>query len=279
MNRIIFFLVLLAGIVVAIPRAGAQMMDVMTYNIKYDNPDAGMNAWDARKEQVVSQILFYEPAVFGIQEGLHHQVSYLKEQLPGYDYIGVGRDDGHTAGEYSAIFYNSRLLEVVRHHTFWLSDTPEQPSVGWDAAMERICTRALLKNKKSDKPFWIFNTHFDHVGEKARLQSARLILDKIRELNTGGVPVVLMGDLNAGPSDPPIRAISAEMKDSRLATRTPAFGPEGTYNGFHFNRPVTRRIDYIFVDGVQVLKYGVLSDPEDLHYPSDHFPVLARIKF
>ena len=278
MNRISFLSVLLAGIFAAISPSEAQFMDLMTYNIKYDNPDDGQDSWDARKDRVVGQLRFYHPAVFGIQEGLNHQVNYLQQKLPGYDYVGVGRDDGKTAGEYSALFYDRSVFKRIRHNTFWLSNTPGNPSVGWDAALERICTLALLEHRASKKRLWVFNTHFDHVGEKARYRSAKLILEKIRTLNKEGFPVVLMGDLNAEPKDPPIQAISRHMDDARVVSRDPAFGPEGTYNGFDFNRPVTRRIDYIFVKGVDVLKYAVLSDPEDLHYPSDHFPVLARIQ-
>jgi endonuclease/exonuclease/phosphatase family metal-dependent hydrolase len=254
-------------------------MNVMTYNIRFDNPDDQNDSWDRRKDLILEQLLFYEPAVFGIQEGMHHQVQYLDDSLPGYEYVGVGRDDGRTGGEYSAVYYNHRLFTRVKDHTFWLSETPGEPSVGWDAAMERICTCVLLRDKKSGKQLWVFNTHFDHVGEKARRNSARLILDKINELNVDNHPVVLMGDLNAQPDDQPIQRIGSRMQDTRMISQTRPFGPEGTYNGFRFDEPVKRRIDYVFVDGLKVLKYGVLSDPENLQYPSDHFPVMARVKF
>ena len=256
-----------------------QDMNVMTYNIRFDNPDDENDSWDRRKVLILEQLLFYEPAVFGIQEGMHHQVEYLDDSLPGYDYAGVARDDGKTGGEYSAVYYNLSLFTRVKDHTFWLSETPGEPSVGWDAAMERICTCVLLRHKKSGQQVWVFNTHFDHVGEQARRNSARLILDKINELNTGNHPVVLMGDLNAQPDDQPIQRIGSRMQDARLVTEIRPFGPEGTYNGFQFDEPVERRIDYIFVDSLKVIKYGVLSDPENLQYPSDHFPVIARVKF
>lgn len=228
---------------------------------------------------ILEQLLFYEPVVFGIQEGMHHQVQYLDDSLPGYDYAGVGRDDGQTGGEYSAIYYDRSLFTLLKDHTFWLSETPGEPSVGWDAALERICTGVLLRHKKSRRQVWVFNTHFDHVGEQARRNSARLVVEKIEELNDGSHPVVLMGDFNLEPDEKPIQLIAARLKDARQVTEIRPFGPEGTYNGFQFNEPVTRRIDYIFVDGLDVIKYGVLSDPENLQYPSDHFPVMARVKF
>lgn len=256
----------------------AQHVKVMTYNIRFDNPQDGADAWENRKQQVAEQLMFYEPAVFGIQEGLHHQVQYLNESLPPYQYEGVGRDDGKTGGEYSAIFYDNRRFSLLKANTFWLSKTPQEPSVGWDAAMERICTYVLLEDREHQQPIWFFNTHFDHVGEQSRYQSAQLILKKIDELNPNGYPVVLMGDLNAEPGDAPIDTLSERMQDAFSVTEKPAFGPTGTYNGFHFDRPVERRIDYIFVRGAAVVRYGVLSDPEDMHYPSDHFPVMAEIR-
>ena len=275
-SRILLSVMLLS--LMAITMVQAQHVKVMTYNIRFDNPQDGANAWDARKEHVAEQLMFYQPAVFGIQEGLHHQVEYLDEALPPYQYEGVGRDDGKTGGEYSAIFYDNRRFSLLRSNTFWLSDTPEEPSVGWDAAMERICTYVLLEDREHQQPLWVFNTHFDHVGEQARYQSAQLILKKIDAVNKNGYPVVLMGDLNAEPGDPPIDTLNDRMEDAYEVTEKPPFGPEGTYNGFHFDRPVKRRIDYIFVRGAAVARYGVLSDPENLHYPSDHFPVMAEIR-
>lgn len=275
-SKTVLFVMMLS--LMAITMVQAQHVKVMTYNIRFDNPQEGSNAWDARKEKVAEQLMFYQPAVFGIQEGLHHQVKYLDQALPPYQYEGVGRDDGKTGGEYSAIFYDNRRFSLLRSNTFWLSDTPEEPSVGWDAAMERICTYVLLEDREHQQPLWVFNTHFDHVGEQARYQSAQLILKKIDQVDKNGYPVVLMGDLNAEPGDPPIDTLNDRMKDAYDVTEKPPFGPEGTYNGFHFEEPVRRRIDYIFVRGAAVTRYGVLSDPENLHYPSDHFPVMAEIR-
>ncbi|MGM0529751.1 MAG: endonuclease/exonuclease/phosphatase family protein [Bacteroidota bacterium] len=255
-----------------------QNVNLITYNIRYDNPGDKDDSWDKRKEVITSQIIFYEPDVFGIQEGLAHQVEYLDDHLASYSYVGVGRDDGETEGEYSAVYYHHDKFTELDHGTFWLSDTPEQPSVGWDAAMERICTWVLLEHKESGKKLRVFNTHFDHKGEQARANSARLIIRKIEEISKKGETIALMGDLNALPDQEPIEVIDEKLKDARVASQTQPFGPEGTYNGFNYTEPAKRRIDYIFVKETEVLKYGVLNDPVNLHFPSDHFPVYAEVR-
>jgi len=257
----------------------AQSIKVITYNIRYDNPNDGENWWEVRKEYLAKQVKFHEPDIMGIQEGLSRQVNYLDSSLVSYSYVGVGRDDGKTKGEYSAIFYKTEKFEVVDQSTFWLSKTPSKPTVGWDASMERICTYALLKEIQTGKSLWVFNTHFDHIGQVARDSSARLIVKKIRNLNAVNYPVVVMGDLNLEPSSKTIKYLSGEFNDARYESEGVVFGPEGTYNGFNFSQPVTRRIDYIFTDKekIKVNKYAVLSDSKDLKYPSDHLPVFVEI--
>lgn len=257
----------------------AQTYKIMTYNIRYDNPNDGENQWSKRKAFLSNQIAYNEPDVFGIQEGLHHQVKYLDSTLVNYKYIGIGRDDGQTKGEYSAIFYNTKMLKVIKKSTFWLSETPNKISVGWDASMERICTYALFKDISNNQHFWVFNTHFDHIGDKARLQSTKLIVKKVESLNKKGYPVVLMGDLNLKPESKPIKYLSSVLNDSKTISLTKPFGPTGTFNGFKFNKPVTNRIDYVFTSkkNIEVKKYAVLSDSKDCKYPSDHLAVLAEI--
>ena len=152
--------------------AGLRMM---SYNIRYNNPGDGVRAWDRRKEEVAALIRFYEPDVLGLQEVLHGQLLYLEEQLPEYGRVGVGRDDGKQAGEYSPVFYRKNQLELLNHGTFWLSETPDQPSVGWDASMERIATWGQFRRKNKGDTVWCVNTHFDHRGEQARQESAQLI--------------------------------------------------------------------------------------------------------
>ena len=251
---------------------------LITYNIRYDNPEDGENAWDKRKDEVIALLKFHKADVFGLQEALYKQVTYIEDQIPSFNRVGVGRDNGRASGEYSPIFYNSRKYQLKNHGWFWLSRTPENPSKGWDAALPRICTYVLLEDYDRHKSFWVFNTHFDHKGEKARLKSARLILNKINELNEKDHPVILMGDFNFTPDSKPYSRIDNVFYDSKLVTIEPAYGPEGTYNGFDFSSPLDQRIDYIFVKGkTSVLKYGVLSDSKDQRYPSDHLPVFVEI--
>ncbi|KAF2519251.1 endonuclease/exonuclease/phosphatase family protein [Flavobacterium salilacus subsp. salilacus] len=257
----------------------SQHIKVMSYNIRLDVESDGENRWDNRKEFLTQQVKFYEPDFMGVQEALPKQMIHLLLYFNNqYDAIGVGRDDGKYEGEYSAIFYNIKKYKVVQQSTFWLSETPDAPSMGWDAACKRICTYGLFEDLKTKQKIWVFNTHFDHVGTVARKESAQLILKKIKELNKQNYPFVLTGDFNLEPNSEPITTIKTELKDSKdLAKLT--FGPSGTFNGFEFNKPVTRRIDYIFTptEGVEVLKYAVLSDSEDCRYPSDHLPVYVEI--
>ena len=263
-----------------ISTAFSQTAKVITYNIRYNNAGDGINAWPNRKYQVTDLLRFHEADIIGLQEALYDQVTDISLQMPGFDQIGVGRDDGKAAGEYSPIFYNSRKYQLKDHGWFWLSETPNVPSMGWDAACKRICTYALLEDYDKRKSVWVFNTHFDHVGEEARINSAKLILQKIDSLNTKNDPVILMGDFNLTPDTKPIEQIETKLTDSKKITAQVPYGPEGTFNGFDFNSELKERIDYIFVKGkIGVKKYGVLTDSNDHRYPSDHLPVLVEIEF
>jgi len=256
----------------------SQELKIMSYNIKLDYPKEGKNSWTNRKSFMVNQIKFYEPAILGVQEALPNQMKDLDSLLTDYNFVGVGRDDGKDKGEYSAIFYKKSKLKVVQSSTFWLSQTPEKVSMGWDAVCNRVCTYALFQDKKTEEKFWVFNTHFDHVGKEARKKSAVLILEKIKSLNTKNYPVFLTGDFNMEPSHESVTRIKQTLKDAKEITELD-FGPEGTFNGFHFDQPVTRRIDYIFVsENVKVNKYAVLSDNWNMQYPSDHLPVFIEAK-
>jgi endonuclease/exonuclease/phosphatase family metal-dependent hydrolase len=250
---------------------------VLTYNIRYDNPGDGEDAWPKRRDFLAAQLRFHAPNIFGIQEGLHRQLEYLDEQLPAYARVGVGRDDGKQGGEYSALYFLKKRFGLLDSGTFWLSETPDTVSKGWDAALPRVCTFAHLHDSLSGKKLWVFNTHFDHIGKEARRRSAELILLKIKEKNTAGEPVVLMGDFNAEPNEAPIAVLTRDLRDARFVSEEPPFGPEGTFNAFNFHDPVKRRIDYIFLNekGLKVKKHAVLSDSRDCHYPSDHLPVMA----
>lgn len=265
----------LVVIVLAISSFGfAQDFSVMSYNIKLDYPKEGENSWTNRKPFLINQVKFYEPDVLGVQEAMPNQMKDMDSLLVKYSFVGVGRDDGKAQGEFSAIFYKTDKFKVLNSGTFWLSQTPDKVSMGWDAICNRVCTYVLLEDKDSGIKFWTFNTHFDHVGQEARKNSATLIIEKIKELNSDNSAVVLTGDFNMEPEHKSIKYIKTELKDSKEVAELD-FGPEGTFNGFHFNEPVTRRIDFAFVsENVEVSKYAVLSDNWNLKYPSDHLPVL-----
>ena len=256
----------------------SQTMEIMTYNIKYLNETDGENSWSKRKDNFTNQLKFYEPGIFGVQEAVLEQLQHIKKNLDGYEYLGEGRDGGEK-GEFSAIFFDTEKFENLKEGTFWLSETPAEPSKGWDAAYPRVCTYAKFRNLENQEEFWVFNTHFDHVGEEARKKSSRMILEKMVSINEEGLPAILMGDLNLEPQTEEVKFLSDKMEDSKAVAEL-VFGPEGTFNGYEFHEPVNRRIDYIFLSkgDFDVLKYAVLSDSKDLKYPSDHLPVFLELK-
>ncbi len=280
MMRRLFFVFSFAALSPTLAQAQSDLT-ALTYNIRYDNPGDGEDAWPKRRDFLVGQLRFHAPDIFGIQEGLHRQVEHLSEQLPAYTRVGVGRDDGKQSGEYSALFFQKKRFGLLASGTFWLSETPDTVSKGWDAALPRVCTFARLHDSLSGKKLWVFNTHFDHIGKEARRRSAELILLKIKEKNTAGEPVLLMGDFNAEPEEEPVAVLTRELQDARSVSTEPPFGPEGTFNAFNFYDPVRRRIDYIFLNekALKVRQYAVLSDSRDCHYPSDHLPVLTRLRW
>ncbi|MDT0643207.1 endonuclease/exonuclease/phosphatase family protein [Zunongwangia sp. F363] len=255
-------------------------MKVMTYNIKYANEDDGENSWSFRKEALTGLLKFFEPDIIGLQEALQEQLAYFQDNLKRYEYVGVARKDGKTEGEFSPVLYRSDKFEVLHSDTFWLSETPEKPSKGWDAAYPRICTYAIFKHKETGKKFCFFNTHFDHRGDEARKKSARLIYKKTEELNKENLPVILTGDLNLEPQAEGVQYLAEKFLDSREACKTESFGPEKTFNAYHLDDAPISRIDYIFIsrEGVEIEKYGVLNNSYDQKYPSDHFPVMVELQ-
>ena len=258
----------------------AQTMKIMTYNIRLSISSDGENAWPKRKDYFTDQLKFYSPDIMGIQEATPPQVTDIATALPGYNYLGIGRE-GVGKGESSNIFYRKDRFSVLESNTFWLSETPDTISKGWDAAYNRVCTYALFKDKKTKEKFWVFNTHLDHVGELARTKGLELIIQKMTALNTKNYPAMLMGDFNTEPNEPRIEELKKLMNDSREVSEQKPFGPSGTFNGFKHNEPVTRLIDYIFVSknkDIEVKKYAILSDSKDLKYPSDHLPVYIELE-
>lgn len=255
----------------------SQAVKAMTYNIKYDNTGDTINNWNFRKAKMVDLIQHYNPSFLGIQEGLHNQVNYLSTNLPMYNYIGVGRDDGKEKGEYCAIYYNNTNFKLINSNTFWLSTTPNKISVGWDASMERICTYGLFLHKKTKQYYWVFNAHFDHIGVEARKKSAKLIVEKIKSLNTKSYPVILMGDFNLVPTEEAITTITNYIPDSYTSSKTKPYGPKGTFNGFT-DRLLTNRIDYVFTKQLKVKSVLVIDDRLDNNkHISDHLPVLVTV--
>lgn len=255
----------------------AQDLSVMTYNIKLDYPKEGDNNWTNRKPFFINLIKFHKPDILGVQEAMPNQMKDMDSLLTQYNFVGVGRDDGKDEGEYSAIFYKQNRFNVLESSTFWLSQTPDKVSMGWDAVCNRICTYALFQNKITNQKIFVFNTHFDHVGEQARKESALLILKKIKEINTLNLPVILMGDFNLEAQSEGIESILKSYNDTHTIANI-SFGPTGTFNGFHFEKPVAIKIDFVFASkNITVLKSGILSDSKDCKYPSDHFPVYVEI--
>lgn len=259
---------------------------VMTFNLRYDNPGDGPNAWPHRKDMAASMIRFHRADLVGVQEALRRQLDDLQERLPAYAWVGVGRTDGKEAGEYSAILYRKDRFELLEDDTFWLSLTPEVPgSKAWDAALERIVTWAKFRDRQTGTVFFHFNTHFDHIGDTARAESAKLILHRIDSL-AGTAPVVLTGDFNATDDAAPYRILTGverdgvsapALRDAMHVSEHGHHGPTSTWNAFQAVEP-GQRIDYVFVgDGVRVLQHGALIDTWDGRFPSDHLPVLAEI--
>lgn len=263
----------------------AEPLRVMTFNIRYDNPGDGVNAWPNRKDWVASLIRFHGADAVGLQEALARQLGDLDARLPGWARVGVGRADGREAGEFSAILYRTDRLEVLESGTFWLSPTPEVAgSKGWDAAIERVATWARFRDRRTGCRVLHLNTHFDHMGEQARQQSARLIRLRLPTL-AGGLPVIVTGDFNSTPSSDAYRIFTrdtipgaiAPLADALTASRTPHYGPMSSWTEFKAIQP-GRRIDYVLVSaGVEVLSHGILPDSWDGRFPSDHLPVLASV--
>jgi endonuclease/exonuclease/phosphatase family metal-dependent hydrolase len=265
-------------------RTAASSIRVMTFNIRYDEPRDGVNAWPNRKALVASMIRFHHADLIGVQEALKHQMDELSALLQEYSWVGVGRADGKTGGEYSAIFYRKSRFKSLGSATFWLSETPNTPSTGWDAALPRIVTWIKLRDLTTGKTFFHFNTHFDHRGEKARTESARLLLNRINQLDRN-LPVVVTGDFNftadADGYSVLVGKESASSKsallDGRYVSEQGHYGPTSSFNDFKALVP-EKKIDYVFVKGnIRVLQHGVLSETWYGRFPSDHCPVLAEI--
>lgn len=284
----------------------AQQYTFGSFNLRYDNKGDSINAWPYRKDKVAALIRFYDYDCLGTQEGLHHMLTQLRDKLQVYDYVGIGRKDGKQKGEYAAIFYKKNKFSVLKSGTFWLSGTDlHHPNKGWDAVLPRICTWAAFKDKKTGTVFYYFNTHFDHVGIKARSESAKLITRQIKKI-AGGAPFVLTGDFNVDQHSASYKVMhnNGIMKDAyQTAPIKMAFN--GTINAFNPNAYTESRIDHVFLGGgFKASRYGVLTEtyrlkpkidaeraasdnfPGQVHQYksramllSDHFPILVKCSF
>jgi endonuclease/exonuclease/phosphatase family metal-dependent hydrolase len=271
----------------------AQEMLVGTYNIRNKNNGDSIRGevWGKRCQVICDQVKFMAPAIFGTQEVLHGQLQDLLHGLRNYSSIGVGRDDGKTGGEYAAIFYDKNRLRLLDHGDFWLNETPDRPALGWDAACVRICTWGHFRDRETEKEFFFLNLHMDHVGVKARSESAKLVMKFITEMTDGGKKLaVLTGDFNVPQTDElySLFTESGVLKDCYTAAQL-RFAENGTYNGFDYHFFTDERIDHIFVTpDTKVEAYAVLTDgrwQKDMNHRmsrrnlSDHYPIFARIRF
>ena len=273
-------LVLCASAVLA-PCAHAQGVRALTYNIRLDTAADGPNAWPHRRQAMASLISFYAPDVMGMQEVLAHQRQQLAEDLPDYVFVSFGRDDGAEAGESSPLAFRRVRFSLSESGVFWLSPTPESPSMGWDAAYRRIVTWARLTERGSGAHVLALSTHWDHVGRSARAHSGDMVRRWIAQNRRPCETVILLGDLNAHPDEASYRNLTSArgpLRDTIALSATPPFGPVGTFNGFDIARAEPGPIDYILVsDGVDVTRHGVITQHEGGRLPSDHSPVLADL--
>jgi endonuclease/exonuclease/phosphatase family metal-dependent hydrolase len=282
------FLLAIALILVVQSLSTAQTLKVMSYNLRLDTPDDGVNQWPKRVDKVVALITKYNPDIIGVQEALHHQLQDLMKKLPDYTYCGVGRDDGKEKGEYSAILFRNSRFGLLDTKTYWLSETMDLPgSKSWDAAITRIFTTARFFDRDTKKEFLMVNTHFDHIGKTARLMSSLIIKTYLAGMegganinNTGTrieIPMIVSGDFNSEPTEEPyLNMVNEQLKDFILYDSRPVASTAGTFCGFKVGGIPCKTIDFIFHTKEWIARnYQVITDNDGTYYPSDHLPVLV----
>ena len=257
-------------------------IDVMSFNIRYGLAKDGENHWDNRHHLVSETIKSHAPEIVGLQEALEFQLQQILEEIPSYASVGIAREADGT-GEYTAILYATERFELLEHDTFWLSDTPEKASSSWGNNLFRICTWALFRAKGIDKEFYVYNTHFDHRSEESRESSARFVAEHIASRERSMAPFLLLGDLNAGEDSVPIEILLAQTGKAQLVDTFRAVFPDandvGTF-GAWVGKSDGEKIDYVFADSsVDILDAAIVRDNLNGQYPSDHYPVTARIRF
>lgn len=253
-------------------QGGDDTIKVVSYNIRMSGSPAadGDNYWTNRKQASINMVNDERPDVMGIQEGCPDQIAFLDEHLPQYEHIGVGRENGKAEGEMMAIYYRADRVELLDSGTFWLSETPDEVSKGWDGACKRTCTWALMRMKDSGKEFAYFNTHLDHVGPTARAEALKLIVKRIAELVPAGMPLFLTADFNSTTDEPIFEPLKAAMRDARA--EAPQSDPRGTFNDWGRESDVV--IDHIFFRDADARSFTVLCDKNyGAPYISDHYPV------
>ena len=277
---------LILGVCLSVMLAGLQAqepIELITYNIRMNTSIDGDHAWPQRRADVINLLKFHRAEIFCVQEALPGQMDDLAEAFPDFAYEGVGRDDGIRLGEYSAVFYNLDRFKKEDGGTFWLSETPDECSFGWDAVCRRVCSWVELVDRESGTSLHVFNTHFDHVGVEARKNAAALILKRITEITEAGSsggegPVVLCGDFNLPPDSEPIQLIGASLQDAFRISELPPHCSVVTYHGFTYDDEPRDRIDYVFVsEKIRVSRYAALTDSRNRSFFSDHLPVLVTL--
>jgi endonuclease/exonuclease/phosphatase family metal-dependent hydrolase len=282
-NRFAIIFSVLVGLAMCVSPSDADArkknnneLTVISYNVRLVTTDDGENQWKYRAPATPAMIKDYSPDIFGVQEAVLEQLEYMDKYLPNYSYVGVGRENGKQRGETMAIFYNTKRVKLLDWGTYWLSETPDVPSRGWDAGCRRTVTWTLLEMKDSGKRFFYVNTHLDHVGVQARQKGLDLIVSKIAAMNPDNLPMVLTGDFNVQPNNPALTELNTKMKDARkTAAKT---DNRATYNGWGRFASV---IDYIYYDGfTSCPEYEtIVRQYKNIPYISDHYPIVARLVF
>jgi endonuclease/exonuclease/phosphatase family metal-dependent hydrolase len=275
MKKLIFFALALLAVQCA-PAPSSDELKVMSFNVRFYTADDGENSWSNRCVAIPTMLRETAPDVFGVQEAYREQLDFITSACPVYKEFGVGRTDGSDAGEHMSVFYDTEKLELLDGGTWWLSETPEVPSKGWDAKHPRTATWALLKQKDGGRKFWFVNTHLDHRGVQARINGLSLIMDKTAELDSD-LPLIIVGDFNVEPGDSCLADIDLRMQSARTAAAQTTDAP--SFNGFGLME--SKVIDYIYFKGFSGAdSFSVLSEPyENVPYISDHYPIVAVLKF
>ena len=270
-----FFLLPVSGIA---KKNEQKELKVMSYNIRMGIAKDGTNSWEFRCPATIEMLNAQKPDVFGVQEAFEFQIKFIEEYCRDYKSVGVGRDDGKKKGEYMSIFWNKKTVSLLKWGTFWLSETPDKPSKGWDAHCRRTATWALMKDKKTGKKFYFVNTHLDHKGKEAQKNGLKLIVDRIESINPQGYPMVLTGDFNIKPDNAALVGLDSRMQSTRkIAADT---DNHNTFNGWSV-KPTDSVIDYIYISGFSSCpQYKTVTEKyAERPFVSDHYPIFARLVF